>query len=91
MTAGGGKVRHDEDYMAATSIRVAPTSWVGTVPTTLWVDGGVVDHPTDGRLRTVRASGFAPEAFRPGTRWAVAPAFHGRTWAIPQTPARGRS
>ena len=71
VTAGGGKVRHDEDYMAETSIKVAPTSWVGTVPTTLWVDGGVVDHPTKGRLMTVRASGFAPEAFRPGTRWVV--------------------
>ena len=69
--AGGGKVRHDEDYMAETSIKVVPTSWVGTVPTTLWVDGGVVDHPTKGRLMTVRASGFAPEAFRPGTRWVV--------------------
>jgi hypothetical protein len=71
VTAGGGKVRHDENYMAETSIKVAPTSWVGTVPTTLWVDGGVVDHPTDGRLMTVRASGFAPEAFRPGTQWVV--------------------
>lgn len=71
VTAGGGKVRHDEDYMAETSIKVVPTSWVGTVPTTLWVDGGVVDHPTDGRLRTVRAAGFAPEAFRPGTQWVV--------------------
>jgi hypothetical protein len=71
VTAGGGKVRHDEDYMAETSIKVAPTSWVGTVPTTLWVDGGVVDHPTRGLLRTVRAAGFAPEAFRPGTRWVV--------------------
>jgi hypothetical protein len=71
VTAGGGKVRHDEDYMAETSIKVAPTSWVGTVPTTLWVDGGVVDHPTKGRLMTVRASGFAPEAFGPGTRWVV--------------------
>jgi hypothetical protein len=71
VTAGGGRVRHDEDYMAETSIKVVPTSWVGTVPTTLWVDGGVVDHPTDGPLRTVRASGFAPEAFRPGTQWVV--------------------
>jgi hypothetical protein len=71
VTAGGGKVRHDENYMAETSIKVAPTSWVGTVPTTLWVDGGVVDHPTDGRLMTVRASGFAPEAFTPGTQWVV--------------------
>jgi hypothetical protein len=71
VTAGGGKVRHDEDYMAETSIKVAPTSWVGTVPTTLWVDGGVVDHPTKGRLMTVRAAGFAPQAFTPGTRWVV--------------------
>jgi hypothetical protein len=71
VTAGGGKVRHDEDYMAETSIKVAPTSWVGTVPTTLWVDGGVVDHPTKGRLMTVRAAGFAPQAFRPGTQWVV--------------------
>ena len=71
VTAGGGKVRHDENYMAETSIKVVPTSWVGTVPTTLWVDGGVVDHPTKGRLMTVRASGFAPEAFGPGTRWVV--------------------
>lgn len=71
VTARDGKVRHDEDYMAETSIKVAPTSWVGTVPTTLWVDGGIVDHPTKGRLRTVRAAGFAPEAFRPGTRWVV--------------------
>jgi len=69
--AGGGKVRHDENYMAETSIKVAPTSWVGTVPATLWITGGVVDHPTDGPLRTVGASGFAPEAFRPGTRWVV--------------------
>jgi hypothetical protein len=71
VTAGAGKVRHDEDYMAETSIKVDPTSWVGTVPTTLWVDGGVVDHPTRGLLRTVRAAGFAPEAFRPGTQWVV--------------------
>jgi hypothetical protein len=71
VTAGGGKVRHDENYMAETSIKVAPTSWVGTVPTTLWVTGGVVDHPSDGPLRTVTASGFAPEAFRPGTQWVV--------------------
>lgn len=71
VTAGGGKVRHDEDYMAETSVEVAPTSWVGTVPTTLWVDGGVVDHPTKGRLMTVRAAGFAPQAFRPGTQWVV--------------------
>jgi hypothetical protein len=71
VTAGGGKVRHDEHYMAETSIKVVPTSWVGTVPTTLWVDGGVVDHPTEGRLMTVRAAGFAPEAFRPGTQWVV--------------------
>jgi hypothetical protein len=71
VTAGGGKVRHDESYMAETSIKVAPTSWVGTVPTTLWVTGGVVDHPSDGPLRTVTASGFAPEAFRPGTQWVV--------------------
>jgi len=69
--AGGGKVRHDKDYMAETSVEVAPTSWVGTVPTTLWVTGGVVNHPTDGPLRTVTASGFAPEAFRPGTQWVV--------------------
>jgi hypothetical protein len=71
VTEGGGKVRHDENYMAETSIKVVPISWVGTVPTTLWVDGGVVDHPTDGPLRTVRASGFAPEAFPPGTQWVV--------------------
>jgi hypothetical protein len=71
VTEGGGKVRHDEDYMAETSIKVAPISWVGTVPTTLWVTGGVVNHPTDGRLRTVTASGFAPEAFTPGTQWVV--------------------
>jgi len=71
VTAGGGKVRHDGDYMAQTSIKVAPDSWVGTVPTTLWVDGGVVDHPTYGRLRTVRAAGFAPEAFQRGTNWVV--------------------
>ena len=71
VTEGGGKVRHDENYMAETSIKVVPISWVGTVPTTLWVDGGVVDHPTDGPLRTVRASGFAPEAFTPGTQWVV--------------------
>jgi hypothetical protein len=71
VTAGGGKVRHDEHYMAETSIKVAPTSWIGTVPTTLWVDGGAVDHPTHGRLRTVRAAGFGPEAFRPGTQWVV--------------------
>jgi hypothetical protein len=71
VTAGGGKVRHDEDYMAETSIKVAPTSWVGTVPTTLWVDGGIVDHPTKGRLMTVRAAGFAPQAFLPGTQWVV--------------------
>ena len=71
VTAGGGKVRHDENYMAETSIKVVPTSWVGTVPTTLWVTGGVVDHPIHGPLRTFGASGFAPEAFRPGTQWVV--------------------
>ena len=71
VTAGGGKVRHDENYMAETSIKVAPTSWVGIVPTTLWITGGVVDHPSDGPLRTVTASGFAPEAFRPGMQWVV--------------------
>jgi hypothetical protein len=74
VTEGGGRVGTDPTTggrMAETSIKVAPTSWVGTVPTTLWVDGGVVDHPTDGLVRTVRASGFAPEAFRPGTQWVV--------------------
>jgi hypothetical protein len=71
VTAGGGKVRHDENYMAETSIKVVPTSWVGTVPTTLWVRGGVVDHPTEGLLRTFGASGPSPEAFRPGTQWVV--------------------
>jgi hypothetical protein len=71
VTAGGGKVRHDENYMAETSIKVVPTSWVGTVPTTLWVRGGVVDHPTKGLLRTVGSSGPSPEAFRPGTQWVV--------------------
>ena len=71
VTAGGGKVRHDENYMAETSIKVAPTSWVGTVPTTLWVTGGVVNHPTRGLVPTFGASGFAPEAFRPGTQWVV--------------------
>jgi hypothetical protein len=71
VTAGGGKVRHDENYMAETSINVVPTSWVGTVATTLWVRGGVVDHPTKGLLRTVGSSGPSPEAFRPGTQWVV--------------------
>jgi len=96
VTAGGGKVRHDEDYMAETSIKVAPTSWVGTVPTTLWVDGGVVDHPTKGRLMTVRASGFAPEAFGLGrdgsSRSAMpmpgCPTTHCQWWA---TPCESRS
>lgn len=69
--AGGGKVRHDENYMAETSIRVAATSWVGTVPATLWVRGGVINHPTKGLLRTVGSSGPSPEAFRPGTQWVV--------------------
>jgi hypothetical protein len=69
--AGGGKIRHDENYMAETSIKVVPTSWVGTVPRTLWVRGGVVDHPTKGLLRTVGSSGPSPEAFRPGTQWVV--------------------
>ena len=71
VTAGGGKVRHDENYMAETSIKVAATSWVGTVPTTLWVRGGVINHPTKGLLRTVGSSGPSPEAFRPGTQWVV--------------------
>ena len=69
--AGGGKVRHDENYMAETSVEVAATSWVGTLPTTLWVRGGVVNHPTKGLLRTVGSSGPSPEAFRPGTQWVV--------------------
>ena len=68
---GRRQVRHDENYMAETSIKVVPTSWVGTVPTTLWVTGGGVDHPIHGPLRTFGASGPAPEAFRPGTQWVV--------------------
>ena len=71
VTAGGGKVRHDENYMAETSVKVAATSWVGTVPTTLWVRGGVINHPTKGLLRTIGSSGPSPEAFRPGTQWVV--------------------
>jgi hypothetical protein len=78
--AGGGKVRHDEDYMAETSIKVAPTSWVGTMPTTLWVDGGVVDHPTDGRLMTVRASATLSTPEQEDSR-EVDPTFHDRTSA----------
>ena len=61
VTAGGGEVRTNPTIGGAeTSIRVAATSWVGTVPTTLWINE---DH--------VSLSGLSLEAFRPGTQWVV--------------------
>ena len=61
VTAGGGQVRTNPTTgEAETSIRVAATSWVGTVPTTLWVNE---DH--------ISSSGLSLEAFRPGTQWVV--------------------
>jgi hypothetical protein len=43
-----------------TSIRVAATSWVGTIPTTLWINAGDLSF-----------SGLSLGAFQPGTRWVV--------------------
>jgi hypothetical protein len=59
--AGGGEVRTNPTTGGAeTSIRVAVTNWVGTVPTTLWVNEDYVS-----------SSGLSLEAFRPGTQWVV--------------------
>jgi hypothetical protein len=43
-----------------TSIRVAATNWVGTIPTTLWIND-----------RDLSSSGLSLGAFQPGTRWVV--------------------
>jgi hypothetical protein len=49
VTAGGGEVRtNPTNGGVETSVKVAPTSWVGTVPTTLWVTEDVVHHPPRG-------------------------------------------
>ena len=62
VTAGGGEVRTNPTTGdVETSIRVAATSWVGTVPTRLWVD-------EDDDLSS---SGLPLAAFRPGTHWVV--------------------
>jgi hypothetical protein len=61
VTAGGGEVRINPTTGGAeTSIRVAPSSWVGTVPTTLWANDG-----------NLSSSGLSVEAFQPGTQWMV--------------------
>jgi hypothetical protein len=60
VTAVGGEVRSTSIGDAETSIRVAATSWVGTVPTTLWVND-----------RDLSLSGLSVAAFGPGTQWVV--------------------
>ena len=73
VTAGGGEVRtNPESGRRETSVKVAPTSWVGTVPTTLWFPDDVVHHPPKRLLRTVISSPWSSlEDFRPGTQWVV--------------------
>jgi hypothetical protein len=71
VTAGGGEVRTNPRGVE-TSVKVAPTSWVGTVPSTLWVTDEVGHHPIK-RLLRMGSSSARPslEAFRPGTQWVV--------------------
>ena len=45
---------------AETSIRVAATSWVATIPSTLWINAG-----------DLSLSGLSLAAFRPGTQWEL--------------------
>jgi hypothetical protein len=61
VTARGGENRSNPTTGdAESSIRVAATSWVGTIPTTLWINDGALS-----------LSGLALPAFRPGTQWVV--------------------
>jgi hypothetical protein len=73
VTAGGGEVRTNPTSGAVeTSVEVAPTSWVGTVPSTLWVTNDVGHRPPKRLLRTVVPSSRPSlAAFRPGTQWVV--------------------
>jgi hypothetical protein len=73
VTAGGGEVRTNPTTGGVeTSVTVAPTSWVGTVPSTLWVTNDVGHRPPKRLLRTVVSSSRPSlEAFRPGTQWVV--------------------
>jgi hypothetical protein len=73
VTAGGGEVRTNPTTgEVETSVTVAPTSWVGTIPTTLRVTNDVAPHPPKRLLRTVISSRSPSlEAFRPGTQWVV--------------------
>ena len=49
VTAGGGEVRTNAiTGEVETSVTVAPTSWVGTIPTTLWVTNDVAPIPPSG-------------------------------------------
>jgi hypothetical protein len=73
VTAGGGEVRTSPmNGEVETSVTVAPVSWVGSVPSTLWVAFEVDHHPIK-RLLGIGSSSYRPslEAFRPGTQWVV--------------------
>jgi hypothetical protein len=49
VTAGGGEVRTSPiNGEVETSVTVAPASWVGSVPTTLWVTNNCVPSPSEG-------------------------------------------
>ena len=53
VTAGGGEIRTNPSTgRSETAIRVAPASWVGTLPTTLWVPNDAVPPPTKRLMRT---------------------------------------
>jgi hypothetical protein len=71
VTAGGGQVRTNPRGVE-TSVKVAPTSWVGTVPSTLWVTDEGAPHPIKRLLRMESSSARSSvAAFRPGTQWVV--------------------